>query len=501
MINKDRTITSSVSFGIDAAPRQAVLQNDTVYRILVIGDLGAATPFHPPIPIDRDDLDDVIQRLQVQTHVQLNTGDPSVSFPIREFEDFHPDRLYNQLAIFETMRMSRQRLQNESTCGDEIEAILRANTTDSGDSNRPGASASQDIPSDMSSPNTESLLSNVLNMTQVSQETIEQQVLSGEFNWDTYVRRLVAPYTVDKADPRQAELVTAIDLMITDTMRSILHNVRFQRLEATWRGIQFLTRRLETGSTLQLCVMHVSREDLEADVCSVDDLTQSVFYKRLVDDVTQDGASPWSLVVADFQFGNSTADCEILTRTAKVCEAAGTLLAAAAAPAIAGCDDLTEDQTPNAVADPREWKAPDAEEIQRWNMFRNESYSNSVVLALPKLMGRRPYGRDSDPIESFVFEEIPDGTQRAQYLWINAAFGVAALLGQDAGQEVPSELERIPVHVYEHDGEELIQSGAELMLSQRAAEKFADMGLTVFRAVRGEDTIRVATIRTLSIGR
>lgn len=500
MINKDRTITSSVSFGIHPAPRQAVLQNDPVYRILVVGDLGAATPFQPPILIDRDDLDQVIQRLQVQTRVQLSAGDPSVSIPIREFEDFHPDRLYNQLAIFGSMRERRQRLQHESTCRDEIAAILHANTAGLDDSNRPGASGSENIPSDRSSPNTESLLSDVLNMTQVSQRSVEQQVLSGEFNWDTYVRRLVAPYTVDKVDPRQAELVAAIDLMITDTMRAILHNVEFQRLEATWRGIQFLTQRLETGSTLQLCVMHASRDDLEADVCSVEDLTQSRFYKRLVDDMTQDGAGPWSLVVADFQFGNSTADCEFLTKTAKVCEAAGTLFVAAAAPSIAGCDDWTKGETANVLTDPREWKTPDSDEFQRWNMFRNQSYANSVVLALPKLMGRRPYGRDSDTIESFVFEEIPDGTQRTQYLWINAAFGVAALLGEDAGDEVPSELLRIPVHIYEHDGEDLIQPGAELMLSQRAAEKFADMGLTVFRAVRGEDTIRVATIRTLSIG-
>ena len=499
MINKDRTITSSVSFGLDPAPRQTVLQDDTVYRILVIADLGAGTPFHLPISIDRDDLDQVIQRLQVQTRVQLSKGDPPIKIQFREFEDFHPDRLYNQLAIFESMRVRRQRLLNESTCREEIAAIVRANTTDSDNLNRHGVSGIENSPSDKASPNTEALLSDVLNMTHVSQRSVEQQVLSGEFNWDTYVRQLVAPYTVDKADPRQAELVAGIDVMITDTMRAILHDVEFQRLEATWRAIQFLIQRLDTGQTLHLSVMHAAREDLEADVVSNgDDLTRSRLYKRLVDDVNQDGASPWSLVVADFQFGISTADCEILKRTAKVCEAAGTLFVAGAAPAIAGCDDFSKGQTPNALTDPRDWRSTAADEIQRWNMIRNESYSDSVVLALPKLMGRRPYGRDSNAIESFAFEEIPDGTQRAQYLWMNAAFGIAALLGEDADHEIPSELERIPVHVYEHEGEELLQPGTEVLLSQRAAEEFADMGLTVFRAVRGEDTIRIATIRTLS---
>ena len=497
MINKDRTITSSVSFGIDPAPRQAVLQDNSAYRILVIGDLGAGTPFHPPLSIDRDDLDEVIQRLQVQTCVQLNTGDPPIRIHFRNFDDFHPDRLYDRLGIFESMRTRRQRLQNESTCREEIAAIVNANAAGSQGANPDNA---QNKLPDNSARDSGSLLSDVLSMTQVSQKSVEQQVLSGEFNWDTYVRQLVAPYTVDKADPRQAELVAGIDLMITDTMRAILHDVEFQQLEATWRGIRFLTQRLDTGQTLQLCVMHAPRGDFEADLCKGDDLSRTKLYKLLVDDVAADGASPWSLVVTDFQFDTSPADCEILARAAKICEAAGALLAAGAAPAIAGCDDFATGEISNTLADPREWKSLAAEEIQRWNTIRNESSSNSVVLALPRLMARRPYGRESDAIETFVFEEIPDGTQRAQYLWMNAAYGIAALLGEDSGQEIPSELERIPLHVYEHDGEEQLQPGTEVALSQRAAEKFADMGLTVFRAVRGEETIRVATIRTLSVG-
>ena len=113
-------------------------------------------------------------------------------------------------------------------------------------------------------------------------------------------------------------------------------------------------------------------------------------------------------------------------------------------------------------------------------------------------MARRPYGLDSNPIESFAFNEIPDGTQRGQYLWMNVAFGIAALLGQDVVQEIPAQLERLPTHVFQHDGEELLQPGTEIALSQKAAEEFAQFGLTVFRAVRDEDTVRVEMVRTLS---
>ncbi len=494
MTGKNRILTSSVKVGVRLSPGQQLQIDDSAFRILIIGNLGAVTPFHAPVLVDRDDLDQVIAELQVCTRVQRSESDPAIEIQFREFDDFHPDRLFNRLGIFESLRTRRQRLQNDATCQEEIAAILKANTADSKEQISDSAGTGQP---DKSTPNVKELLSDVLNITQSSQKSLEQQVLDGVFDWDTYVRQLVA-YMVDKADPRQAELIAGVDSVVAETMRSILHNSSFQQLEATWQGIRFLTQRLETGRNLQLSVMHLPMEDLEADLLAEDDLTRTKLYKLLKDDVSAEGADPWSLVVGDFQFRNSPAACEMLARLAKICEAAGTIFASGVAPGIAGCEDFARSATPAETIDPRDWTSPGEEEMRRWNNIRNHTPAQHIILSLPKLMARRPYGPESDPVESFVFCEIPDGTHRADYLWMNAAFGIAALLGQDHAQDIPTELERLPLYVFEHEGEELLQPGTEVALSQRAAEKFAEFGLTVFRAVRNEETVRVAMVRTLS---
>ncbi len=501
MANKDRTITSSVRFGVEPSAHQPVPNDDSAFRILVIGDLGGVTSFHTPVLIDCDDLDKVIHQLQVHTQVHLNEGDPAIEIPFHDFEDFHPDRLFSRLSVFEALRSRRQRLQNDSTCQQEIAAIIQANTKDSKDPQSALASSQ----SNRSEPNAEELLSDVLNITQAAQKPLVEQVVEGVFDWDNYVRHLVAPYVVSKADPRQSELIAGVDAAVADTMRAILHNSAFQQIEAIWQGIRFLTRRLETSSTLQLSVMHVAPGDFQADLLAGDDLTKTKLFKVLVDDASAEGATPWSLVVGDFQFGISPDQSETLARIATICEAAGTIFASGAAPEITGCEDFVSSENPAEATDPRNWTTLSDEELQRWNHIRSLSSSRHVVLALPKLLARRPYGPDSDEIESFVFDELPDGTRREHYLWMNAAFGIAAMFGSafataggDFAQEVPGELEHLPVHVFQHGGEEQLQYGTVAALSDRAALKFAECGLTVFRAVRHEESIRVATVRTLS---
>ena len=41
---------------------------------------------------------------------------------------------------------------------------------------------------------------------------------------------------------------------------------------------------------------------------------------------------------------------------------------------------------------------------------------------------RLPYGRDTEPVEAFNFEEDVDGTDHKKYLWGNAAYAFATRL-------------------------------------------------------------------------
>ena len=46
-------------------------------------------------------------------------------------------------------------------------------------------------------------------------------------------------------------------------MRSLLHDAAFQRLEATWRGVQWLLASAgEIEGDLEVSLLHLTREDL-----------------------------------------------------------------------------------------------------------------------------------------------------------------------------------------------------------------------------------------------
>ena len=81
------------------------------------------------------------------------------------------------------------------------------------------------------------MLDQAVDLAQARQAPLEEQVIAGTVNWDDYVRQLVAPYLVEKADPKQAEMLANIDETIAEAMRKVLHHPRFQQLEATWKGL------------------------------------------------------------------------------------------------------------------------------------------------------------------------------------------------------------------------------------------------------------------------
>ena len=55
---------------------------------------------------------------------------------------------------------------------------------------------------------------------------------------------------------------------------------------------------------------------------------------------------------------------------------------------------------------------------------------NIFGLAIPRFLARLPYGIDTEPLESFSFEEFTGAPAHDGYLWANAAFTCGLLLAQ-----------------------------------------------------------------------
>jgi type VI secretion system protein ImpC len=126
-------------------------------------------------------------------------------------------------------------------------------------------------------------------------------------------------------------------------------------------------------------------------------------------------------------------------------------------------------------------------------------------LALPRILLRLPYGKRSDALEQFPFEELTAARDHEAYLWGNPAMACALLIGRtflERGWDMEPGDERdvgdLPAHVYEHDGEKRLQACAEAYLSERAGEAMLARGLLPFLSLKNQNAARLMRFQSLA---
>ena len=145
-----------------------------------------------------------------------------------------------------------------------------------------------------------------------------------------------------------------------------------------------------------------------------------------------------------------------------------------------------------------------AEVGEAWDALRALPETACLGLALPRFLLRQPYGRDSDPIEAFPFEELPPDLAHESYLWGNPALLCAQALAEafradgwamQAGGH--AEIADLPVHRFHQDGETRVKPCAEAWLSDRASDAIAERGLIAVQSVKGRDAVRVPNVQSV----
>jgi type VI secretion system protein ImpC len=192
-----------------------------------------------------------------------------------------------------------------------------------------------------------------------------------------------------------------IDHLLSIQLNEIMHHRAFQKLEGAWRGLKFLVDRSETGPTLQIRVLNVSKQDLLRDLQKAGSFHESGIFKKVHDDVYGvRGASPFGALVGDYEFGKHPDDIELL-------ESMSHVAATAYAPFISAVAADFFNLAVYTQLGPRFelLKTLAAAEYARWHSFRQSEDSRYVALCLPKILGRLPYGQKTKPVEAFAYEE------------------------------------------------------------------------------------------------
>jgi type VI secretion system protein ImpC len=465
---------------------------ETPFNILVLGNFsGSRRAGRGPGRKDRANFDEVVEGLGVALNLS-GPGDEGDGLVLHfdELEDFHPDGIYAQVSAFEPLREMRRQLRDPAS----FQAIAK----------RLGAGqAAASAPKPVSPAPAEpapagDLLSQVLEQSSSAKGPKAPSRDPGHL--DDFLRKITASHRTAAADPRQADLIAEVDEAIGECMRAILGHPDFRALEAAWRSLHFLTRRLETGDELDVYLLDVSKAELAEDLASAREPSSAAIHKLLVGGtIDVAGGVPWAALIADMTFAPTESDVLLLGRMAEVARAAGAPFLAAADPAFLGWDA----RTPNP--DPDEWPPLDPEFREIWNSLRSFTYASSLGLAVPRFLLRLPYGRDNDPIDSFNFEELSDHSAVDDYLWGNGAFLAAVLLGESFSRsgwnfrpDGVLDIDDLPLPVPRDKRSSPPVACTDVVLGHRAAEIVVKRGLMPLLAMRDQDVVRLGRFQSIA---
>jgi type VI secretion system protein ImpC len=467
-------------------------------RMLILGDLtgqdarsdrppSAGTPARKTFSVDVDNFERVMARLAPR--MEPEGGSPGgAAIEFRSLDDFHPDALYRRLSIFEPMRTMRARLLDPSTSAAAVAELTAAPPEEpaAADSGWTAAGAEPQAPAENDRKTIERLLGErPVNAARSAAELARQQV-----NLDQFLRDIVAPHVVQGASPEHQQLVRSVDSAAGALMRAVLHDPALQALEALWRSVHGLVVNLETGEDLEIHLLDLSNEALEAEtVAAAADPASSSLYRL----------RPWSLLVGNYRFGAGERDTRTLATLGAIAVQAGAPFLAAADPSVLGCASLPESP------DPREWTALDDEDEARWATMRRSPNAGWLGLALPRVLLRLPYGRETDEVEQFTFEEVSAGWNHENYLWGNPAFACAQLLGESFTATGPAmqagdhlDVGDLPAHTLPTEEGPALQACAEVFLPERAADAILRRGLMPLMSFRNRNMVRLLRFQSIA---
>ena len=497
MFPNDSNLETQFTLKNEATP----LPEDPPFHILVLGDWSGKGVLkglieRKPIVIDRDNYDDVMNRLNVCVELDLQEdGNNNLTLQFKELDDFHPDNLFRNLPVFSELRDIRKRLLNSDTfqsAANEVRDWFNLEGKNAIDS-----AEKTDI-TEAPQIDSENLLDQVLSQpgeTSAKPQKVDNTELG------RLISKVVTPYLIRVDENEQSKLVAAVDEATSELMRKILHHPLFQELESAWRGLYFLVRRVETNNELKIFIFDISKDELSDNLKSVNSLADTSLYRWLIRETIEiSGGEPFSVVAGNYSFGINVDDVATLMRLSKLSAAADASFISFIQPQMFGINSFGQDFEFSGFK-----FSESTDEGKLWTALCSVSESNYLGLLPMKFLARLPYGEATDSTEVFSFEEVTDILPHENYVWINPCFAVSYLLaksfqqsGWEMAQSLLNDIENLPIHIYQVDNESKTKPCAEIVLTENLAEKILGQGLMPLISFRDSDRVRLARFQSIS---
>lgn len=284
--------------------------------------------------------------------------------------------------------------------------------------------------------------------------------------------------------------IAAIDRKLSDQLNAIMHHPKFTKLEGSWRGLHHLVMNSETGTSLKIRVLNMSKRDLGRDLQRAVEFDQSQLFKKIYEnEFGTPGGEPYGALIGDYEWSQHPDDVETLRLVSNVAAAAFAPFISAAGPGMFGFDSWTELSKPRDLA-----KIFETADYTKWRSFRDSEDARFVSLVMPRTLARLPYGAATKPIDEFGYEEAPYDEAGAaksmhhdEYCWMNAAYAMGTRL-TDAfakygfctairGAEGGGKVENLPTHVFtSDDGDMDTKCPTEIAITDRREFELSNLG-------------------------
>ncbi|HEY7311916.1 MAG TPA: type VI secretion system contractile sheath large subunit [Gemmataceae bacterium] len=288
--------------------------------------------------------------------------------------------------------------------------------------------------------------------------------------------------------------IARLDQLLNRQVNAILHHPRFQKLEASWRGLTYLVGQVAEGSNIKVRVLDLSWEELVRDQQRALEFDQSQLFRKVYEEeFGTPGGEPFGVLLGDYEIHlhpsaeHPTDDVATLGSIASVAAAAFAPFIAAAHPSLLELNSFTGLEKSLDLG-----RTYAQVEYVKWRALRQQEDARFVGLTLPRILMRLPYRDDSARPDGFCFREnveaLPD---RGGYLWGNAAYAfgavlvrafassgwLAAIRGVRRGEEEGGVVTGLPVHSFSTDRLGVAgKTSTEIAITEMQDKELSDQG-------------------------
>ncbi|MCC5810918.1 MAG: type VI secretion system contractile sheath large subunit [Ectothiorhodospiraceae bacterium] len=245
-------------------------------------------------------------------------------------------------------------------------------------------------------------------------------------------RPAVTRRSTEQARASVERLLVHLDRVIGRQLDEILHHPRFQKLEASWRGVDMLVNAEADYDELlavKVRVLNVSWQELGRDLTRALEFDQSQIFRRIYsDEFGTPGGEPFGVLLGDYAVshrprrGIAASDIQVLREMARIATAALCPFITNADGTLFGMDSFRELAQPaglDALFRQREYAS--------WRRLREDEHTRFLGLTLPRILMREPYRDDGTRLDGFRYREGVT-TSTDHYLWGNACYAFGTVL-------------------------------------------------------------------------